>query len=284
MHQTPLPWWRTDEYTIDEPVPAVLDDYAGPHGVALVRAWPNGKTDPDWGLRRHDQPEDRGFMARYTKKNFAARRSLASYTRNLSAIAIVMRSLSMLCVDIDGKNGGFQTAINLGILPPTLAETSKSGNGYHLFYLTDEQWGENGFDKFQDRISLFEGIDIRATGCVYHFQTQRWNARQPVMIPDGLATKLNQHKDQTVARKTSLIRAINSSEEHEILMLQTDLIDELQKPIPTGKRNNTLFAIGSQLKVAQVEGWEELVHARAIAVGLDQTEADKLVSNISTYA
>ena len=64
------------------------------------------------------------------------------------------------------------------MLPPTLAETSKSGDGYHLFYLVDEEWDdEKGYGLLGDRIGIEQGVDIRATGCVYHHPQQRWNDR-----------------------------------------------------------------------------------------------------------
>ena len=53
--------------------------------------------------------------------------------------------------------------------------------------------------------------------------------------------------------------------------------------IPAGRRNNTLFAIGQQMKLAQVPDWDTHLHARAVAVGLDNTEADKLVANVRRY-
>ena len=50
-----------------------------------------------------------------------------------------------------------------------------------------------------------------------------------------------------------------------------------------GKRNNTLFAIGTKMKLAQVPNWGQLVHDRALEVGLDIEEADKLLNNIIKY-
>ena len=47
--------------------------------------------------------------------------------------------------------------------------------------------------------------------------------------------------------------------------------------------NNTLFAIGSQMKQAGVEGWDEKVEQRALQLGLAQEEVDKLVGNIDRY-
>ena len=67
-------------------------------------------------------------------------------------------------------------------------------------------------------------------------------------------------------------------------MMQDTLITDLNKPIPSGRRNTTLFAIGSQMYLGQVPGWKQLVHDRALALGLDLEEADKLLTNIEKYA
>ena len=70
----------------------------------------------------------------------------------------------------------------------------------------------------------------------------------------------------------------------EIAIMHDDLITELSRPIPTGKRNNTLFAIGSKMAEAKVPDWQTLVGDRAVAVGLDEDEVDKLITNIGRYA
>src|SRR5690349_10217609 len=127
------PWWRTDDYVESAPLPAHVFEnpgVIGPKGVALVRAWPSGMTDQGWGLQGKDGGE--GFMPRYKRGEFLPRRILFGYDRGKWAFALVMRSVRLVCIDIDGKNGGFEHAKRLGKLPPTLAETSKSGNGYHL--------------------------------------------------------------------------------------------------------------------------------------------------------
>ena len=67
-------------------------------------------------------------------------------------------------------------------------------------------------------------------------------------------------------------------------MMQDQLIADLNKPIPAGRRNTSLFAIGSQMFLGQVPGWKQLVHDRALALGLDLDEADKLIANIERYA
>ena len=66
-------------------------------------------------------------------------------------------------------------------------------------------------------------------------------------------------------------------------MMHDDLITELAKPIPAGKRNNTLFALGSKMKEARVPEWSELLADRANEIGLDEDEIDKLIANIVKY-
>jgi hypothetical protein len=66
--------------------------------------------------------------------------------------------------------------------------------------------------------------------------------------------------------------------------MQDALVEDLKKTIPAGRRNNTLFAIGSQLFLAGRADWETLVRDRAMELGLDSGETDKLVRNISAYA
>ena len=66
--------------------------------------------------------------------------------------------------------------------------------------------------------------------------------------------------------------------------MHDELFERLKKPIPAGKRNNTLFAIGSEMKTAGVPDWDIRIGARAEELGLDADEVTKLVSNIETYA
>lgn len=283
MQHSSTPWWRTDTYDVDEAVPPQFDhDWAGPKGLALVRAWPDDRTDPGWGLTGKDGGD--GFMPRYLRGEFNERRVLYGYERDKWTFAFVMRSTQLVCLDIDGKNGGYDGAKKVGMLPPTLAETSKSGDGYHLFYLVDEPWDPvKGFGLLSDRIGIETGVDFRATGCVYHHKQQRWNRRKPALLPDHLQ-QLLQHRDQKVAATTARIaKVLENNDEMEVLMMQTELMDELAKPIPAGKRNNTLFAIGSQMHQAQVPNWINALDERAKQVGLDQGEIDKLIANIEKY-
>jgi hypothetical protein len=272
----PKPWWETETYDGDWALGADFQIHAGPQGPALVKAWPNGKTTGGWG--------DEEFMANYLADNFNARSALYAYKKKDQPFAIVMRSVKMLAVDIDGKNGGLEHAKKLGALPPTLAETSKSGNGYHLFYLVDEEWDDtHGFGSLSDRIGIEQGVDIRVTGCVFHYPQQRWNNRTPAPLPTYLHDLLRQKQQERAHRAAATAAVLDSGDEVEIMMMQDQLISDLAKPIPAGKRNNTLFAIGQQMKLAQVPDWQKLVDDRAQEVGLSTDEADKLVSNIERY-
>lgn len=225
-------------------------------------------------------------MAKYIKRGFSARRAHAIYERHQVPFALVMRSVAMVCLDIDGKNGGFESAAALN-LPATLAETSKSGNGYHLLYQVVDTWNSTfGFDRLRDRIGWRTGIDVRATGCVYHYPSQRWNTRSPAMIPDPVLLDLEQARDfqtELIATITKLRASTDPDDVMEYLMLQTNIQSKLTGPIPAGRRNNTLFAIGAEMKVAGILGWSEQVYDRAVELGLAPDEAHKLVRNIEKY-
>lgn len=281
--QSSMPWWRTDDYSLDLPVHESFVESAGPKGLALVKAWPSGVTDPGWGLQGAEGAD--GFMPRYTRGEFNERRVLHGYNKGMWAFAFIMRSVNLVCIDIDGKNGGLEHAKRLGMLPHTLAETSKSGDGYHLFYTTDEEWNDvSGFGRLSDRIGLEQGVDIRATGCVYHHPQQRWNYKNPVPLPDHLREQLL-HREQKIAAQTERItKVLNSDDTMEVLIMQDEILSDLAKPIPAGKRNNTLFAIGSQMQSAQIPDWETKLLDRATQVGLSSDEADKIVANINRYA
>jgi hypothetical protein len=281
---TPQPWWQTDTYDHDYAVPWQFEgaELSGPNGPALVKAWPNGKTDPGWGLTSDSGP---GFMERYTKGNFRAAPIVFGFNQNRWNFAFVMRSMKVICIDIDGKNGGLKHVGKLGMLPLTLAETSKSGDGYHLFYATsDDEWDPVlGFAEFSDRISIEQGVDIRATGCVYHHRVQRWNGRNIVELPAHLKDRLRKKQQTAAAQTAAIVGVLEGDDQEEVLIMQNTLLEDLKKPIPAGRRNNTLFAIGQQLKLAQVPGWEQALHTRAVQVGLDMDEADKLVANVQKY-
>ena len=276
------PWWETDTYDLDTVIQPELASLAGPNDVALVRAYEDGATQKGWGLT--DKANEPSFMPRYLRGDFLPRRTLYGYEQDKHAAAIVMRSLRVVAIDIDGKNGGLDHVTELGNLPYTLAETSKSGTGYHLFYDTGETWDEGeGFGLVPDQIGIVQGVDIRAVGCIYHYNTQRWNERPIAPAPEWLLTRLLEKKQQRAATSNQIKDVLATYDMTEILMMQNNLLDELKKPIPAGRRNTTLFAIGSQLKLAEVDNWQDAIRSRGAQLKLDTTEINRLVTNIENY-
>lgn len=281
---TAPPWWqRLESYTKPDLMPPAFERVeTGPKGVALVRAWESGKTSEGWGLVGRDGSP--GFMPRYLKGEFEARRHTHGYPDSWN-VALVMRSMNLVCLDIDGKNDGFNGARRLGSLPPTMAEVSKSGNGVHLFYTIEDTWDAAlGFASLGDRIGIEQGVDFRGTGCVYHHPQQRWNDLAPVPLPKHLYTVLKKREQKQTQNTEALVKILKSNDPLEVLMLQEELIADLNRPIDEGKRNNTLFAIGTKMKTARVPDWEDLVMTRATQVGLGADEAGKLVRNINSYS
>lgn len=268
----------TDTYDGEISIPIPMVVRAGPKGVALVRAYATGKTDPGWGRET--------FMQHYNKgQYFRDAPILSGYHKGKWAFAFIMRSVNLVCVDIDGKNGGLEHAKHLGPLPHTLAETSKSGNGYHLFYSVEDEWSDtDGFARIADQIGVVQGVDIRGTGCVYHHSTQRWNSRDIAPLPKYMLELLESKQQKQLHRAQHITSILTSENELEILMLKTELLEDLAKPIPAGRRNNTLFAIGQKMKTAEVEGWPELIEKRAGDLGLLPEETEKLIKNIENYA
>lgn len=277
------PWWMTDDYSIEEPIPLELEANSGPHDLALVKAWPSGATSSGWALQYPDGSP--GFMENYSKNHFAPRRALNGYDKNEWAFAFIMRSINVIAIDIDGKNGGLEHASELLMgAPPTLAETSKSGTGYHLLYRTDDTWDSAvGFGEFVDVIGIVQGVDIRAVGCLYHHPQQRWNGRELAPLPKHIAQRLHERQLKRRNQTENIKKVLSTNDMEEILIMHDNLLDDLAKPIPAGKRNITLFAIGHKLREAEVSDWQDKLAARAADVGLPQDEIDKLVRNIEKY-
>jgi hypothetical protein len=268
----------TEQYSKTGLLPPVLNelnDFAGPHGPAYVQVYDNDKTAPGWG--------EKMFMPKYNKRAFSVRRAQAVYERYQAPFALVMRSVSMVCIDIDGKNDGISSARGL-VLPPTLAETSKSGNGYHLFYLVEDDWHPAlGFAKLRDKIGFMQGVDLRGTGCVYHYPQQQWNHRPPVFLPEHVLDKITARSNNLDESIQRIKTVLSSNDELEILMMQEHVASRLTAPIPQGKRNTTLFALGAEMSQAQVPGWEQQILDRGLEVGLDQAEVEKIIANVRRY-
>lgn len=277
MQHSSVPWWKSENYRIPAALPEALERQAGANGVALVRAWPDGRTDPGWGGDT--------FAECYRKGEFNSRRVLYGYERDKWAFAIVMRSVRVVCIDIDGKNGGYDGAKKL-MLPPTLAETSKSGDGYHLFYdVPDDEFVPGvGYAKLGDRIGFEQGVDFRGTGCVYHHKQQLWNDRPIAPLPVHVYERLTHKQQKIAATHSRIVSVLESNDDLEVMMMHDEILGRLAKPIPQGKRNNTLFAIGSEMQAAGINEWDTKLYARAQEIGLDDDEIQKLIDNIGKYA
>lgn len=282
--------WYEDpaQFVVERPLPEAIHARRGPHGVALVSVYPTGKTTPGWGLEPRDGKP--GFMENYRNAVFYARPRIVAAIRRGRPFAMVMRSVNLLAVDIDrhledGGHDGFAGARALD-LPPTLAQTSKSGAGRHLFYATDDTWDDElGFGRWDDAIGIAPGVDVRVVGCIYRHATQRWNQLGIAPAPDSVVSILETRKAKKIALHQQLsAAAVAAPDDEEALIMHDALLQELNKPIQPGKRNNSLFAIGSQMKQANYPGWEDEIRRRAGEVGLDVDEADKIVSNITKYA
>lgn len=276
--EIPTPWWAELDQYDDASATSGLENVGGlwgPEGAALVRLWDSGQTSRNWG--------EKEFMASYLKKEFNSRKILFGYERGAWAYAWVMRSANLVCIDIDGKNGGIENASKLGWLPPTRAEISKSGNGFHLFYRTIDDWHlQEGFASYRDHIGLFPGIDIRGTGCVYHYPQQRWNRTDLEILPTHLAETLRAKAINKRLSTENILKRLELDPD-EVAIMQDEILAELAQTIPIGRRNNTLFAIGSKMCLAAIENWEDLIQKRAEEVALNAQEIEKLLRNIKVY-
>jgi len=272
------PWWETSNYALNTVVPADFMDFVGPNGFAILKAWQNGKTQPGWGRD--------SFMFNYESGEFLfAGTKVSGYAAKRFNLALVMRSVRLICVDIDGKNDG-----NVGVRQlflndfPTTSEISKSGNGYHLFYSVPDTWdAKYGFEAYDDVIGIEKGVDIRGTGCVYHHPQQRWNDVEVSPAPQHLLDRVTEKHRRTALTKQRTA-AISTMTTEEKLMLTAELRGELAKPIKAGKRNVTLYALGHQLKEADVDDWEKMIQEKGRQIGLPDEEVDKIIENVLTYA
>ena len=279
--------WYEDQaqYAWLSPLPREIEVLGGPYGVALVDVFREGRTTPGWGLR--NEPGKPGFMDNYVSRVFRPKPRVSGFEKG-RPFAIVMRSVRLVMIDIDrhtddGGADGFVAAAKLD-LPPTLAETSKSGSGRHLFYSVPDTWDEaEGFAMYDDVIGLVPGVDVRALGCSYRYPSQRWSHHEITELPEHIAELLTDRKNRKIAQRQMLAATAASPDTEEALIVQHTLLAELAKPIPNGKRNTSLFAIGTKLRDAGVDNWENKLLARAEEVGLEDEEATKIVSNIQRY-
>jgi len=262
-------------------------ELGGPKGLALVDVFSEGATTPGWGLsptEKHD-----GFIREYERGRFVARPRVKRFTEKDAPFAFVMRSMNAIAIDIDrhldgGGADGFRGIRQLGIeLPETMAETSKSGAGRHLFYRTDETWQpDTGFGGHGDVIGFAPGVDVRSVGCVYHYPSQRWNDLPMAPAPQELLELLELHTARKLARSNALTAAaVGDLDDTETLIMHDQLITQLAQPIKAGKRNVTLYAIGRDMHLAAVPDWQDKIRARGDEIGLDAAEVEKIIANAS---
>lgn len=262
-----------DPYHNRTPLPDQIKNYPG---LALVRIDKDGRTQPGWGANE--------YMENFKAGAFEPDRALKFYDKYSLPFAVVMRSVPFICVDIDGKNGGLETARLLD-LERTMAEKSKSGNGYHLFYrMPYSPFHEKyGYHEFPDLIGLLPGIDIKGTGVVYHYVHQLWNNLDLALCPPSLADVIGQARD--VRREYRLSReGVGALDQEELIMLWDQLLDSLAKPVNVGSRNNRLYQMGAKMLAAGVPFWDQHIQARAEELGLPSTEAMQIIVNIERYS
>lgn len=264
-------WFEeNDQYTIDDP----LGERQWATTLALVRVYSEGATTSGWGQRM--------FATNNADGRFKPQPILDDFAALDAPFGIVMRSVPLVCVDIDGKNGGIPASRILS-LPRTLAERSKSGNGYHLFYrVPDAVWDSKlGYAEFADANGLLPGIDIRATGIVYHYPQQRWNQKEIALVPEGLRRLLTQRKEEQVRAAE---RRANPLTGDDLLLARDAALTRLAEAIPAGKRNSTLFAAGCTLMQLNVKDWSLHLQSRGEQLGLEPEEIRHIVENVKRYA
>lgn len=261
------------QYENPYPLPQELAECAN---LSLVRVYPSKKTQPGWGALEFVKNQMMGY--------FAPKRALRFWDRNHLPFGIVMRSIPYVVIDIDGKNGGIEMAQVLE-LPPTLAEISKSENGFHLFYtLPTALWDdERGYNELIDQIGLLPGIDIKGTGIVYHYGNQLWNNMQAVPLPESLSHLISRAGEAKRAARITR-EGVSSLSEDERVILHDQLKTDLESTTFTeGSRNNKLFAIGAKLASAYYPAWDLALYDRGAEIGLTSDEVSDIIKNIEKY-
>ena len=264
--------WYEDpqQYSWDNPDTA-FEHYTGPNGVAVVKVY-GEKTQPGWGHER--------FMRNYTRNFFGEHKIQAG-----DPFAIVMRSLRLLVIDIDGKNNGYAEARQLD-LPPTLAETSKSGNGHHLFYSYPDEWDEvEGYAAQPDRVGMWPGIDVKSTGVVYHHPHQLWNDKPIVELPHSVWDRLLQRNERDTQLRVTPEQAAEMTDD-DLKFRRDVLLIELSQPRTDG-RDTSLWRIGASLLNLGVDEtyMAEKILAAGLRWGVDEDVINgKIIPNIINYA
>ena len=201
--------------------------------------------------------------------------------------ALHMMDTPLLCVDIDRHNNdGVATLADWrerfsAALPPTLATRSKSGRGYHLFYLKPD-------DLHRDVIGLSTrpgarprestGIDIRAWGLVAFCtrETERTivattNGLTPVECPVWLAYLIRQNTPPPSRPAPSNTTGISP--------FRSGCPRDCASPVTEGQRNNEIHRWGFGLSFSYVD-WADHIRHRGRISGLDDREIERMITSI----
>jgi len=241
--------------------------------LSLVHVQSDGSTTKGWGRER--------FMDNYEGGKFIPRGYLRRFEHG-RAFGFIMRALPLFCIDIDPKNGGLQSAKILE-LPVTLAETSRSGAGFHLFYREPRaKWDKRyGYESLPDANGLLPGIDIRATGIVYHYPQQRWNDLSISKAPTGVIKLLEAKKRslEIVKERTAAMKDLDPVEK---AIFADELLTDLKQAIPEGRRNTVLYAWGCRAS-GIVKDWPLHLYHRGEQLGLESPELVQIIQSVQRY-
>lgn len=186
------------------------------------------------------------------------------------SFALLLQSIQhngkrLLVLDVDGKNGGYNTYDRLSFDEDTLIQKSRSGNGQHNFYWVDQNVGDLRC------VNAFSGIDLLTSGlciCLPH----QLNNNLPIKdAPERLVRKLLDYKKQKERRKA--LRMAPTAPEKE-----TECNIWCNRPIPTGHRNNYIWAYIYHNK----QHGDFAVHAQHMAdrCGMEQRELDYMLTRV----
>jgi hypothetical protein len=263
---------RLGQYVDQSPVPK---EFLAHPKLSLIRLH-GKKTQQGWNSKE--------FMKNQELGAFEPTRAIRFFEKYSQPFAFVMRSVPFIVVDIDGKNGGIETA-NALHLPVSRAEPSKGENGFHVVYeVPYTKWDPQfGYNEFPDIIGLIPGVDIKGTGAVYHHKNQQWNEERIAILPDSLSQLMGRARDIRRAARIAREGTVDMDPE-DLLILHDQLLDKLKKPIRIGGRNQTLYAIGCRMLVSGYPAWDRAIFERGSDLGLNETELYELIRNIETYA
>jgi hypothetical protein len=267
-------WYEDDrQYVINKPIPLEFEEYGT---LSLIRVYSKGGTETGWGAKDWAEQREAG--------RFDPDRSVRYFEKYQQPFAFVMRSIPFVCIDVDGKNNG-QAFTNMLQLPETLAERSKSGNGWHLIYRVPGAAfdSKRGFAEMEDHNGVLPGIDVRGTGAMFHYPNQQWNRTKAADLPMSLYALLeNAQRIRHNARLTA--GGTLGLSEDELVIVHDRLATQLAMRAPVGTRNQRLYAIGTQMFASNYPDWEMQIRLRGEQLGLDVDEVEQILENIIKYA